>query len=311
MSVKVGQAIPIEADKRYIQHGRSHAIGDVYDALVELITNADDSYNRLYVRKHRSRDGGDILIEHLEQRKGRSCIVVRDKAQGMDSADMEKSLLKMGAYSSESGNRGYMGRGAKDCTELGDLLYESIKEDKFYRCKITNDLKFILEDNGSRATREHRKILGLQDGNGTSVTLQLREDIRLPRFQSLYNDLPWHYALRDIMADDSDSRVRLRKLGDDNSGIEKLVYRPPEGEIVIDETFAVDGYPNAKARLQIWKVPEPIEEYKDRFGIDLPVKYAEDLKYLAEAELIEFENNHLKLTKKGMVYSNEVFAVFI
>jgi hypothetical protein len=265
MSLKVGQAIPIEADKRYIQHLRSYAIGDVYDALVELITNADDSYNRLFTKKQRNRDGGDILIEHLEQRKGRSRIVVRDKAQGIDSADMENKLLKMGAYSSESGNRGYMGRGAKDCTELGDLLYESIKEDRYYRCKITNDLKFVLEVDGAKATREQRKLLGLQDGNGTSVTLQLREDIRLPRFQSLYNDLPWHYALRDIMAEDSDSRVRLRKFGDDDSPIEKLVYRPPEGEIVVDETFSVEGYQDAKARLRIWKAPEPIEEYKDRF----------------------------------------------
>ena len=41
MNIRVGQVIPIEADKRYIQHVRSHAIGDVYDALVELITNAD------------------------------------------------------------------------------------------------------------------------------------------------------------------------------------------------------------------------------------------------------------------------------
>jgi hypothetical protein len=143
MSLKVGQAIPIEADKRFIQHSRSHAIGDVYDALVELITNADDSYNRLFTKKHRNRDGGDILIEHLEQRKGRSWIVVRDKAQGIDSVDMEKKLLKIGAYSSESGNRGYMGRGAKDCTELGDLLYESIKEDRSVPTLLEQDQLFI------------------------------------------------------------------------------------------------------------------------------------------------------------------------
>jgi hypothetical protein len=265
MRLKVDQPIAIQVDKRYVQHLRGYAIGDVYDALVELITNADDSYNRLFQKKQRNRDGGDILIEHQEQRKGKSCIVVRDKSEGMDSTDMEKKLLKMGAYSSESGNRGYMGRGAKDCTELGDLLYESIKDDRYFRCKITNDLKFILEVDGTKATREQRKLLELPDGNGTSVTLQLREHIRLPRFQSLYHDLPWHYALRDIMSEDSDSRVLLRKLGDEHAAVEKLVYRPPEGEIVKDETFTVDGYPDAKARIRILKAPEPIEEYKDRF----------------------------------------------
>lgn len=52
-------------------------------------------------------------------------------------------------------------------------------------------------------------------------------------------------------------------------------------------------------------------EYEERFSIDLQDKFAEDLESLKEADLIKFENNHLKLTRKGMVYSNEVFAVFV
>lgn len=54
-----------------------------------------------------------------------------------------------------------------------------------------------------------------------------------------------------------------------------------------------------------------LTEYKAHFSIDLQAKYADDLENLEAAELIKFENNHLKLTEKGMVYSNEVFAVFI
>ena len=54
-----------------------------------------------------------------------------------------------------------------------------------------------------------------------------------------------------------------------------------------------------------------LQKYKANFGIDLQTKFAEDLNYLEESGLIKFENNHLKLTKKGMVYSNEVFAVFV
>jgi oxygen-independent coproporphyrinogen III oxidase len=51
--------------------------------------------------------------------------------------------------------------------------------------------------------------------------------------------------------------------------------------------------------------------YKLRFGIDLQAKYAEDFERLLEFELIEIVGNRLKLTSKGMVYSNEVFAVFV
>ncbi len=54
-----------------------------------------------------------------------------------------------------------------------------------------------------------------------------------------------------------------------------------------------------------------MDEYGKRFGVDLLEEYAEDLKRLKEAQLFEFFNNRLKLTKKGFLFSNEVFAVFV
>ncbi|MGI9036792.1 MAG: radical SAM family heme chaperone HemW [Pyrinomonadaceae bacterium] len=52
-------------------------------------------------------------------------------------------------------------------------------------------------------------------------------------------------------------------------------------------------------------------EYKERFGIDLPLKFAEDFQRLTDFGLIRQENGFLKLTRKGMIYSNEVFSVFV
>ncbi|MGI8787468.1 MAG: radical SAM family heme chaperone HemW [Pyrinomonadaceae bacterium] len=52
-------------------------------------------------------------------------------------------------------------------------------------------------------------------------------------------------------------------------------------------------------------------EYEKRFGIDLIEKHAEDLRRLESLNLIEFADNHLKLTKKGFLFSNEVFEVFV
>lgn len=54
-----------------------------------------------------------------------------------------------------------------------------------------------------------------------------------------------------------------------------------------------------------------LEEYKTRFGIDLKKNLAEDLARLEDFGLIKYRENHLRLTRQGMVYSNEVFAVFI
>ncbi len=54
-----------------------------------------------------------------------------------------------------------------------------------------------------------------------------------------------------------------------------------------------------------------LNEYEKQFGIDLIKKYEADLRRLEDLDLIEFAENHLKLTGKGALFSNEVFAVFV
>ncbi len=54
-----------------------------------------------------------------------------------------------------------------------------------------------------------------------------------------------------------------------------------------------------------------LREYERRFGFDLIEKYAADLHRLQNLDLIEIVENHLKLTGKGALFSNEVFAVFV
>lgn len=53
-------------------------------------------------------------------------------------------------------------------------------------------------------------------------------------------------------------------------------------------------------------------EYANRFGVDLRKTFAADLRRLEELGLIEFAaGDFLKLTRKGFVFSNEVFALFV
>lgn len=54
-----------------------------------------------------------------------------------------------------------------------------------------------------------------------------------------------------------------------------------------------------------------LAEYRERFAIDLEEKYSEDLERLRDHGLIDFLDGNLRLTRKGMLYSNEVFEVFI
>jgi len=52
-------------------------------------------------------------------------------------------------------------------------------------------------------------------------------------------------------------------------------------------------------------------EYKTRFGIDLHEKYSAELNEIRDAGLIETDGRNFRLTRRGMLFSNEVFRVFI
>lgn len=272
MALKVGEEYELELDPRYFRQNRSHAMGDVFDALVELVTNVDDSYGRMFRRGERKDNGGPILIEYQERRKGEaSCIVVRDEAEGLDLKEIDKKLRRVGGHSSERGDRGFAGRGAKDCTELGDLIYESIKNERYYRCVLTHEGKVRPEADGARVTDELRRRLGIRRGNGTSATLKVDVAQRFVRFETLMQRLPDHFALRDIMAVSSSSHVKLRKLDSGDKAI-PLVYRPPIGDIVVDTTFDIEDYPGACANLRIWRAVETLAAHEggarfERFGI--------------------------------------------
>jgi oxygen-independent coproporphyrinogen-3 oxidase len=54
-----------------------------------------------------------------------------------------------------------------------------------------------------------------------------------------------------------------------------------------------------------------LTEYQNRFGLDLETKYRVDLDRLKEADLLEVSHGNLRLTLKGMLFSNEVFAIFV
>ncbi len=54
-----------------------------------------------------------------------------------------------------------------------------------------------------------------------------------------------------------------------------------------------------------------LREYRSRFGVDLREEYATDLERLSEAGLIEIDEELMKLTRNGVLLSNEVFAIFV
>ena len=52
-------------------------------------------------------------------------------------------------------------------------------------------------------------------------------------------------------------------------------------------------------------------QYTERFGEDLVTKYRDEIDRLSDSGLIEVKKDQIKLTRKGKLFSNEVFAVFV
>jgi oxygen-independent coproporphyrinogen III oxidase len=131
-----------------------------------------------------------------------------------------------------------------------------------------------------------------------------------PNFESRHNSKYWlcePVLAFGVSAHSFDGKKRWANERDTNEYVRKIENN--ESPIVINEEIDLASE-YVFLRLRLNRGLDLIE-YKNRFGVDLQAKFADDLKRLEETGLIKFENNHLKLTKKGMVYSNEIFAVFV
>lgn len=256
MKMKAQLPEPLEYTKRHGYMTAQFAIRDIYDALVELITNCDDSYHRMADKK------GQILIE-IEHKHERKRVIVRDRAEGMTLGEMQRKIKKVGELSSAEGDRSFLGRGAKDCAVLGKVTFESIKDNKYHRCEVLPSMDFVPYSPSTRAAENIRKRLSIPRGNGTVVTIDADENTRIRRHDTLLSDLPWHYALRDIMHKDLGRKAFLRNLNE-NVTPDRLIYNDPAGKIAIDEKIEVPGYSGITAHLLLYKANDRLENPLDK-----------------------------------------------
>ena len=190
-------------------------------------------------------------------------LIIRDKAQGMTLGTMEERLGDVGTRRSIESDRGFMSRGAKDCTELGNITYESIVNNKYYKCQITTTAQFIPLADGNKVDDSLRKSLHIER-NGTVVTVEVSRQT-MPRFEKIKNYLLWHIALRDLLDEKSATTLMLKDVNNKQEKAERIVYRQPEAEKAIDEKIPVQGYPDAIMHLVIWKSPERLVDLTEKF----------------------------------------------
>ena len=214
MKLGIIKDLPIKA--RVARQDSKSSIVGYLDAIVELVTNSDDSYRRL---EQKGEKGSGIIEIDILRKKGGLCeeIYVRDYAEGINSERMQK-VYPYGEKSSEIENysvRGFFGRGLKQAIlAFGEGEIHSFCNGRYSGLKIWwNEDESKAEFAEIESLSEEEKVrLKLGDApNETLIVIKNKfndEDYKSPQFITLKNQLITHFALREIFS----SRERVVNL---------------------------------------------------------------------------------------------------
>ncbi len=241
----------------------------LYDAIVELVTNSDDSYKRL--ERDGIADKGEIRIR-VRRLKGSKCerLEVIDFAEGMNKKKLDKALIFAGEASGfEEGKsvRGLFGRGLKEAIiALGKGEIYSIKDDKLSIAEVWIDKKANkprrrLIEKAYTPTKEEREEIGITEGNGTTVRIIVTNDkIKCPDLKTFLPQITNHYALRDInSATDRKVILEFESPGKNNlKRFKTISYERPKGKEVVAGPIKLPGHGD-NIELTIYESNEELE----------------------------------------------------
>lgn len=196
-------AIPV--DQRVIDID-SRRFASVEKALVELITNSDDSYTRL--EQAGGQVSGLVRVQYERHRHG-ALLSVADQAEGLPFDKACAILSYGGAHSllaqGRAGGRGYFGRGLKQAIfGLGYGWLETIHDGRLTRIELFRgeDGAYLYDDGGHdrEATAADRERLGIP-ANGSRVAIVVDSpQASISQFGALVHALASNIYLRDVLA---------------------------------------------------------------------------------------------------------------
>ena len=246
---RIGTQGDIEVDPRVVKEQAQQTVRSLLDAVVELVTNSDDSYRRMDLT------GGKIKIKVRRLKGGKwSLLQIEDSAQGMSIETLIEALkygTKSSGFSSGSSVRGLWGRGMKETIiSFGSGEIRTCKDGREAGVKVwwdsvkRNARWEIIENTNSTAN------------NGTVVSVFPAEGSggKCNEFESLYNYLCNHYAFRGII---QDRTVTLEMMSTGGrwgkaraSSPKKLKYKLPKGELVLETS---ENTSFGQAQVKIWQ----------------------------------------------------------
>ena len=252
----------IVATGRHVLRSMRGAIqGNVIRALVELITNADDSYIRMEGREENCT--GTIYVTYRKQ--GTSCcLAVRDLAEGMTYDKILKSFSEYGGDTSGSKRwavRGYFGQGAKDvlATMIDGKMY-TFRDGWMTECRLFTKgekPRYEIED-PIEATSELRRYHRIY-GNGTVAyfTADRERTGTIPQFATVQEQITNNHLLRKIL---TNPRRKVWLVNESSSKPDRrpLRYRMPKGEKVHEDSFSISygEFGEFPVHIAVWQATE-------------------------------------------------------
>lgn len=249
----------IEVSNRAYDFIRQFTIKSVKDALVELITNSVDAYNKNNMMSKQ------INIEYHSD----GYLYVYDQAIGLTASQMETCFLKVGDYTNYEGARGFFSRGAKDISALGDLQFVAIKDNKYSICNIYYNLTYDFPIKDVDITNEIRQQYKITN-NGLSVRISLLSNFMISDTVSYINSIHNIAVLRDIFMDDN----VIVSFGAFENNLEiysKIIkFSYPYSQLLLQLEYNVPNYDTVTAKFVVnqtyEKMPQPSNEKDMIFG---------------------------------------------
>lgn len=289
----MAKSIPI--NRRVLSHLAKATIKNLIDAIVELVTNSDDSYKELEAAGKKI--DGRIEI-YVNRKKGGICqtLKVKDYAEGMTKEELIRALEFAGETSGVymgRNVRGLFGRGLKESIiGLGEGEIITIKDGKKYRTKIwsTKDDPALFDDNLLE------NFVFTNEPNGTEVVINItNEKIRIADYEKFKNQIINHYALREINYNPKrkifltfEELSSKSKYHGPITSNDLIKYNPPLGIKVFEDKVKLKTF-NEDINLVIYEANKPLESPKNnpfgRAGILIKIKGA-----IIENQLFKYED---------------------
>ena len=261
MTTSSSELLFVKLDERVYKYIRQFTIKSSQDALIELVTNSIDAYNRGGITVDRKID----IIYHSP-----NIIYHIDHAIGLTSEEMVKYFLTVGQYSAEAGSRGFFSRGAKDISAIANITFTAVKGGLISQVYLNSEAygQLLIQD---QPVTESQRLEYRLPGNGLNVKLDLLPNfiVKDPSGQAL--SLSKLGVLRDIMVN-TDNVIQYSHVNEVGVTLfsRRVYFEYPSGTKLLDVTYELPGYPDHSARFEVYvshePIPQPVKEDEMVFG---------------------------------------------